>query len=135
MQYKIPSGQIQLTQLESLEGEAFFITELHQIEIKKQTYYLILGQGSCCGGKHYQVATLYQITEDKFIQVDLAFNQENQLFVEANRNQEIGMDFNIDTQILSYFHYTFDENSGFYTEDKIQIKWKLRGNGFKQMKF
>lgn len=134
VQFKTPSGQIQLTSLESQEGEAFFITELHQIEIKKQTYYLILGQGSCCGGKHYQVAKLYQIAEDNFIQVELAFNQENQLFVEANRNQEIGIDFNADTQTLSYFQYTFDESSGFYTQEKTHVKWKLSKDGFKQVK-
>ncbi len=94
---------------------------------------MILGWGTCSGGKHYQVARLYQITDETLVQVDSVFDSETTLFIGANRSQKIELKYSVDTKTLSYNSFVFDDDIGFYTDEKLEVKWKLEKNGFKKI--
>ncbi len=132
VQFRTPRGQIKMLDLESPddEGAEYFISDLQRLEKEGQAYYLLLGWGSCCGGKHYQVAKLYQITEATFILVQNAFADAQSLFIEANRSQEIALQYSPETQILSYNRYTYNEETGFYQNEKIPMQWQWGKKGF-----
>lgn len=134
-QFKTKSGRIKYLDLETSieDGAEIFITDLQRIEINNEPLYLMLGWGTCCGGKHYQLARIYQITEETLVQVDSVFDNETTLFIEANRSQKIDLKYSPESRILSYNSYVFDDEIGFYTNEKSEVKWKLKLNGFKKM--
>ena len=135
-QFKTQSGKINYIDLENPEarGPQVFITNLHPIEINNNTFYLLLGWGSCCGGKHYATARIYQIADETLVQATAQFNEEDDLLIGANRDQEINLKYNPDTKILSYNKYKFYNSMGFYAKEKTVVQWKLKKDGFKKMK-
>ena len=134
-QFKTQSGKINYIDLENPEarGPEVFITNLQRIKINNNPYYLILGWGTCCGGKHYATARVYQITGETLIQATAQFNELDDLIVGANRDQEINLKYNPDTKILSYNKYKFFNSMGFYGKEKSVAQWKLNKNGFKKI--
>jgi hypothetical protein len=134
-QFKTKSGEIKYLDLETPEndGNEIFITDLQRIEINNEPLYLVLGWGTCCGGKHYQVARIYQITDETLVQVDAVFNNESTLFIGANRSQKIELKYSLDTMTLSYNSFVFDDDIGFYTDEKSVVKWKLKKTGFEKI--
>lgn len=133
-QFKTKSGKIKYRDLESPkdDGTEIFITDLQKIEFNDNSYYLILGWGTCCEGKHYEIARIYQIREDNFVQVDAVFEGQKDLFIGANRDNEIELKYNPELKELTYNHYEFDDETGFYTREKSMIKWTLKKDGFKK---
>ncbi|MFH2143699.1 MAG: hypothetical protein ABIJ97_14840 [Bacteroidota bacterium] len=134
-QFKTKSGKIKYLDLETLKDDEteIFITDLQKIEINNAPFYLLLGWGTCCGGKHYQIARIYEITNENFVQVDSVFENETTLYIGANRSQKIELKFSPDTKILSYNNYAFDDDIGFYTNEKTEVKWELKRSGFKRI--
>ena len=134
-QFKTKSGEIKYIDLEEAEdhGVEIFITDVQTIEIDENPYYLILGRGSCCGGKHYEVARVYEISNDTLIKSDSVFNHETEVYVGANRSREIDLNYSPESRILSYKSYVFDDASGFYRDEQSEVKWKLTKKGFKKM--
>lgn len=134
-QFKTKSGEIKYLDLETPkdDGTEIFITDLQRIEINDAPFYLLLGWGTCCGGKHYQVARIYEITIENLVRVDSVFDYETTLYIEANRSQKIELKYSPDTKILSYNNYAFDDDIGFYTNKKSVVKWKLKRSGFKRI--
>jgi hypothetical protein len=131
-QFITESGTIKYVDLEEFENsdEDIFITDLQNIEIQNKPYYLILGWGTCCGGKQYEVARVFEIIKDTLIKSDSIFNNETEIYVGANRYQKIELKYSSKQKILSYNKYDFDENEGFYTEEKYIVKWNLTEKGF-----
>ena len=131
-QFRTASGGIEYQDLEELkkEEEEVFITDLQMIKIQNKPYYLILGWGTCCGGKHYSTANIYEVKNDSFIKSDSFFNSEADLYVGANRNQEIELKYSTEHKILSYNSYAFNEEIGFYKDIKTLVKWELTDKGF-----
>ena len=134
-QFKTKTGKISYVDLDEFEDhdEDIFITDLQKIEIEKKPYYLILGWGTCCGGKHYETARVYEITNDDLIKCDSIFNNESEIHSGANRTQEIELKFDTELKTLSYNSYVFDDDIGFYTEEKYEVIWKLTNSGFKKI--
>lgn len=134
-QFKTKSGEIKYLDLETQEddGTEIFITDLQRIEINDSAFYLMLGWGTCCGGKHFQVAKIYEISNETLVQVDSVFDKETTLYVGANRSQKIELKYSSISKILSYNNYVFDDDIGFYTNQKSEVKWKLKKNGFKKI--
>lgn len=134
-QFKTKSGKIKYLDLETPkdDGTEIFIKDLQRIEINDAPFYLLLGWGTCCGGKHYQVARIYEITIENLVQVDSVFDYETTLYIGANRSQKIELKYSPDTKILSYNNYAFDDDIGFYTNEKSVVKWKLKRSGFKRI--
>ena len=135
-QFRTNSGHVNLVDLEELEEgvEEVFITGLHQLEIQKKTHYLVLGWGTCCGGKHYSTARVYEVLNDSLVKSGSVFNDESEIYAGANRSQKIEMVYSAESGILSYYSYKFNEDTGFYTEDQSLVQWKLTRNGFKKLK-
>lgn len=134
-QFKTGSGKIKFADLEDdgHEGQEIFITDLQMIEIGNTPHYLILGWGSCCGGKHFGLARIYEITRDTLVQSQTLFDSEDEIYVGANRSQEIGLEYSPELKTLSYSSYPFDEETGFYKKEKTIVEWKLKKKGFKRI--
>ncbi|MGJ8734318.1 MAG: hypothetical protein ACSHW4_14270 [Cellulophaga sp.] len=135
-QYKTENNTIKHTNLKdpNTGGIDVFITGLHRIKINNQPHYLILGWGTCCGGKHHSTATVYKIADGVLQKSDTAFIGENYIFTEANRGQDIKLTYNEEKKILSYFSYPEDEETGFYKREQTLAQWKLTNKGFKKEK-
>ncbi|WP_430908870.1 hypothetical protein [Maribacter sp. 2-571] len=135
-QFKTTSGVIKYVDLEAMENDAgeVFITDLQKITISKKPYYLILGNGTCCGGKHYSTARVYEITKDSLRRCEAVFNEDAEIYAGANRGQRIGLSYDPETETLSHNGYKMDEETGFYDREKTVVQWKLTKNGFRKMK-
>ena len=135
VQFRTSSGQIKYIDLEKLEegNEEIFITDVHVLEIHDNPLYLILGWGTCCGGKQYRTARVYEIVNDTLVKSDSIFENDGEIYVGANRSQEIEMVFSQKSKILSYNSFVFNEDIGFYAEEKTVVKWKLTTSGFKRI--
>lgn len=134
-QFKTKSNNIKFIDLKEFEDgdEDFFITDLKMIEIKNKRYYLILGWGTCCGGKHYSTAKVYEIKNESLYKSEAIFNDEADLYIGANRGQKIELKYSPEQKILSYNSYGEITDSGFYGPKKSGIKWKLTKQGFKRV--
>ena len=135
-QFKTQNGRINYVDLEKPyhDGIEIFITDLQKIEFNDSSYYLILGWGTCCGGKHYEIARLYQILNNQFIQVDSMINGKKDLIIGANRGSDINLEYNPERKELSYNFYEFDDDIGFYKKEKKLVTLSLKKNGFKKLK-
>ncbi|MBJ2175860.1 hypothetical protein JBL43_16520 [Aureibaculum sp. A20] len=134
-QFKTSSGSIKFIDLdEQPEGyEEVFITGLQLIKIKKKSYYLIFGNGTCCGGTHYSTARVYEIKEDTLHKSDSLFNTKSELYIGANRSQTIALTYDSEKKILSYNSYAYLDDTGFYANMKTVIQLKLTDNGFQKI--
>ncbi|MCL5245786.1 hypothetical protein M4I21_08205 [Cellulophaga sp. 20_2_10] len=133
-QYKTENNTIKYTNLKdpNTGGIDIFITGLHSIEINNQPHYLILGWGTCCGGKHHSTATVYKIVDGVLQKSNTAFIGKDYIFTEANRGQDIKIKYDAEKKILSYFSYPEDEERGFYKREQTLAQWKLTNKGFKK---
>ncbi|WP_299339388.1 hypothetical protein [uncultured Psychroserpens sp.] len=127
VQFKNSSGQIKYQQLDSgdeyMTGEptCVIIYDIHAIKSKNKTYYLMLGWGTYGGGLHHCLARVYQITTDGFVQYETIFQGDKYLLAGANRVNKINLKYNSELGELSYFHYEYDEDNGFYNgESKVE---------------
>jgi len=134
-QFRTKIGDIKYVDLEkqSEDGTEIFITDVQWIEMNDTPFYLLLGWGTCCGGKHYEIAKVYQITYDTLIQIDSVFGKNMELVVGANRSQKIDLKYSPELKILTYNGYVFDDHIGFYKGEKLEEKWQLTKNGFKRI--
>ncbi|WP_148639339.1 hypothetical protein [Aquimarina longa] len=136
LQYKTESGAIKYVDLKKIgnEGGDIFITDLQMIKIKSKPYYLILGWGTCCGGKHYTTVKVYEIKDGSLHKSKSIFNGEDDIYIGANRGQKMELKYLPEEKILSYNSYKLKEEIGFYEREKKLVKWKLTKQGFKKMK-
>jgi len=104
------------------------------INIKNKIYYLILGWGTCCGGKHYSQVKVYEIENNKLQKAPPLFKSKTDLYIGANRGSKIGLKYNTDSKILSYNSYGEMNDTGFYSREKKFTQWKLTKTGFKKIK-
>ena len=133
-QFKIRSGRIRYVNLKDLQqgDEEIFTTDLQLIQINKKPYYLILGYGTCCGGKHYGKVNVYEIKNDNLYRCDLVFNDQAEIYAGANRGQKIALKYDPVSKILSYNSYGEITDSGFYGPKKTEVKWQLKETGFEE---
>lgn len=131
-QFRTKAGNIKFIDLDN-GNQDIFITDLKMIEIKNKTYYLILGSGTCCGGKHYATANVYEIKNDALYKSEAIFNDEANLYIGANRGSSISLKYSPEQKILSYFSYGEMTDSGFYRRKSSIVKWKLKKQGFKRI--
>ncbi len=131
-QFKVESDKINYVDLREMEDgdEDVFVTDLQLIEIEGNSHYLVLGWGTCCGGKHYSTARIYRIIDDKLIKSDSVFGSESEIYAGANRGQKIELSYSRETKILSYNSYSFDDDVGFYKDEHSIVKWKLAKKEF-----
>jgi len=134
-QYKTDAGEVKYLDLEAVEGgdEEMFITDVQLVAFNQKPHYLILGWGTCCGGKQYETARLFEIRNDSLHKCDSVFEGEPDLYVGANRGDEIGLRYDTEHKELSYYRYVFDEKVGFYKDEKKLIRWKLTHAGFERV--
>lgn len=134
-QFRTPSGNIHFVDLEifELDQPEIFITDLQLIKIEQQSYYLVLGWGTCCGGKHFSVAKIYEIKGEELIETNALFEDATEIYCEANRSQVIQLNYASDTQTLSYFSYAIDPDSGFYLDEQTKVRLKLTQKVFKPL--
>lgn len=131
-QFRSRSGVIQHMDLsENIESDhSFTFNEIHVVPNNQSPLYLILGWGSCCGGKQYEIAQAYQIKDGMLVLVNGAFDDiGSQLSIGANRNQEVQMSYSSETRTLTYTKREFDGNSGFYSDVQTQVEWKFNDEG------
>lgn len=135
-QYKNSSGSIKYINLKDKDDgdQDVFILGVHHIKINNKPHYLLLGWGTCCGGKHYSTAKVYKIEDGELQKSDTAFIGETSIFTEANRGQDIKIKYDEQKKILSYFSYPEDEETGFYGKEQTHTQWKLTNKGFKKEK-
>lgn len=133
-QFKTGSGKIDYVDLEIPEndGVEIFLFDLQNITINETTCYLILGWGTCCGGKQYEIARVYQIKDDNFILMDSQFDGQQELIIGANRGSEIDLKYDPDSKILSYNYFEYDEETGFYNQEKSIVEWHVERDGFER---
>jgi len=131
-QFITRSGKIDFVDLEkpNHEGVEIFIQDLQMIPINNEPHYLILGWGTCCGGKHYATARIYKVVGDSLIQCDSVFNDEKEIYIGGNRSQELGLNFDSKNRILTYNLYDLDEEIGFYKKSFTKESWQLKNKGF-----
>jgi len=134
-QFKTESGNIKYIDLKDADDgdEEIFITDLKMIKLKNKPFYLILGWGTCCGGKHYATAKVYGIKNDSFYKSENIFNDEANLYIGANRGDTIDLKYSSSQKLLSYNSYGELGDSGFYEQEKSVVKWKLYKKGFKRI--
>jgi len=134
-QFKTKSGDIKFIDLKDLDdgGGDVFITDLKMIEINNKPYYLILGWGTCCGGKHYSTAKVYEIKNGSLYKSESIFNDKADLYIGANRGEKMELKYSPEQKILSYFSYGEQTDSGFYEQKKSVVKWELKKQGFKRI--
>lgn len=135
-QFKTSSGEIKTIDLKGLIHEHLevYITDLQQIKISGKPYYLLLGWGSCCGGKHYSTANVFEIKEGSLQKCNSIFNGESEIYTGANRNQKIELKYDPKLKILGYNSYNLNEDSNFYEDEKSHVQWVLKENGFEKVK-
>jgi len=135
VQFKTESGEINYVDLEELEkgdNEEIFITDVQMIEIQNKACYLILGWGTCCGGKHYGTARVYEIVNNTLVKSDAIFGDEDEIYIGANRSQKIELKYSLESKTLSYNSYEFNDDIGFYKDEKSIVEWTLTKKGFKR---
>ena len=93
-----------------------------------------MGWGTCCGGKHYSTAKIYEIQNNVLVKSKSIFNGENDLYIGANRGSKIDLKYSEKEKTLSYNSYGEINDQGFYRMEKKIIKWKLMKNGFQIVK-
>lgn len=103
-----------------------YLSQLHQIQINNKTHYLIIGYGGHCGNKKYQCARVYTISNDSIIKTF-------KVCAATHRMGELNMTYDSKTKILSYNEYAFDDDTGFYSDQKSLKQWKLTNKGFKEI--
>lgn len=139
VQYETKSGDIKFVDLKKLDDfsegvEEVFTTDLKMITINNKPYYLILGWGTCCGGKHYSTAKIYEIKNGVLQKSKSMFNGENELYIGANRGSKIELKYYPKQKTLSYNSSGEMNDSGFYSRESVIVKWKLRKSGFKKVR-
>ena len=135
-QFKTKAGEIKFIDLKDGDDgdQDNFITDLYAIVINNKPYYLILGWGTCCGGTHYANAKVYEIRDGSLYKCETIFNDKDDVFIQANRNQRISLNYSPEEKMLSYNSYGEMNDSGFYGEQIAVVKWKLEKQGFKKIK-
>mgnify|MGYP000247626866 FL=1 len=103
----------------------WLVYDIYPLKLENEMRYLLLGWGSCCGGKHHKIARIYKIKNDSFVQCDSVFSNDSEIRAGANRRQKIEMSYSPKSRTLSYNAYSFDDTIGFYTHELELIKWKL----------
>jgi hypothetical protein len=134
-QYRTVNGgvKVQDLEVEEDEGEDVFITDLYTIEIDSKVCYLLLGWGTCCGGKQHEKARVYEIKNGGLVKSKTVFEGRNEIYVGANRTQETGMNYSVKSKTLTYIQYEVDKETSFFTNEKTVVKWKLTKSGFKRI--
>lgn len=131
-QFKTQAGDIKFIDLKDADDgdHNITITDLKMIQVKNKAYYLILGWGTCCGGKHYSTAKVYEIKDGIFSKSKGIFNGKDDLYIGANRGARIALKYHPELKTLSYNSYGEIGDSGFYEQEKRVVKWKLKKQGF-----
>ncbi|MCR9153598.1 MAG: hypothetical protein NXI09_05770 [Bacteroidetes bacterium] len=134
-QYKSSDGKVHLYDLEEANGirGEIYVKQVHQISINQERHYLILGWGSCCGGKQFEVARVYRFKDGDLIKLDAFKKPHKELYIGANRSQEIKLNYQPQSKTLSYTSYILEEDTGFYSDTSKMKQWLLEPNGFKQL--
>lgn len=135
-QFRTHNGKVKHQRLDSGnewetgEPTSVLIYKINTIKIDGKTFYLFLGYGTYGGGKHHSLARVYTIEGDKMILCKSMFEEEDYLYVGANRMNEINLDYNSDLKELSYNHYNFDDSIGFYDGNKERKTFVLKNKKF-----
>lgn len=135
-QYKTDSGMVHCQKLDSgNEGKTgaptdVVIYDIHTLLIENEPHYLLLGWGTHGSGKHHSLARVYKIEEDTLRQCDTIFEGQPDLAVYANRINKIELQYTPKTQTITYYHYEYDPDSGFFKREGSMEKWFLKNKVF-----
>lgn len=135
-QFKTKSGKIRIANLEEIGvdyDEDLFITGLHYLELNNESYYLVIGVGGHCGNTKYSIARAYKILNDTIVKCDSIFENKSELESGTSRTGKIEMTYSSESNIFSYNKYIFNEENGFYSDEKSIVKWLFTKNGFKKI--
>ncbi len=112
--------------------EDLYVVSLKRIEINNQPHYLIIGYGGHCGNHIYQIARVFKISDNTLVKCESIFGNKDEIDVGTGRTGKIEMKYSTETKILSYNQYEFDEDIGFYTDEKSKVIWELTKSGFEK---
>ena len=136
IQFKTKSGKIKYKRLDSgIERETgeptdVIIYDIHNIRIKDESYYLLLGWGTHGGGLHHSLARVYKIKDEEVVLCDSFFDGDKYLHVGAPRVGKIDLQYNYETKELSHNYYEYDASVGFYDPKENKRIWLLENDKF-----
>lgn len=136
LQFKTKSGKIKYKRLDSgIEQETgeptdVIIYDIHNIKIKDESYYLILGWGTHGGGLHHGLARVYKIKDEEIVLCDSFFDGEKYIPVYTNRVFKIDLKYNSEAKTLSHNHFEYDESVGYYKPKENKRIWLLENDKF-----
>ena len=136
LQFKTKSGKIKYKRLDSgIEQETgeptdVIIYDIHNIRIKDEFYYLLLGWGTHGGGRHHSLARVYKIKDEEIVLCDSFFDGEKYLHIGAPRVGRIDLQYNYETKELSHNYYEYDASVGFYKPTGNIRIWLLENDKF-----
>jgi hypothetical protein len=136
VQFKTSTNQIKTVnfqEIDSIVDPALNLKDIHTIQINNKPHYLITWYGGHCGNHTYEIARVYKIVNENLVRCENIFENDYQIEVGTHRSGKIKMQYSPKNKILSYFHYNFNEDTGFYDYKRSSlIKWKLTRKGFKK---
>ncbi len=136
LQFKTKSGKIKYKRLDSgIEQETgeptdVIIYDIHNIRIKDEFYYLLLGWGTHGGGRHHSLARVYKIKDEEIVLCDSFFDGEKYIPVYTNRVFKIDLKYNSEAKTLSHNHFEYDESVGYYKPKANKRIWLLENDKF-----
>lgn len=136
IQFKTKSGKIKYKRLDSgIERETgeptdVIIYDIHNIRIKDESYYLLLGWGTHGGGLHHGLARVYKIKDEEIVLCDSFFDGEKYIPVYTNRVFKIDLKYNSEAKTLSHNHFEYDESVGYYKPKEDKKIWLLENDKF-----
>lgn len=136
LQFKTKSGKIKYKRLDSgIERETgeptdVIIYDIHNIKIKDESYYLLLGWGTHGGGLHHGLARVYKIKDEEIVLCDSFFDGEKYIPVYTNRVFKIDLKYNSEAKTLSHNHFEYDESVGYYKPKENKRIWLLENDKF-----
>jgi len=136
IQFKTKSGKIKYKRLDSgIERETgeptdVIIYDIHNIRIKDESYYLLLGWGTHGGGLHHGLARVYKIKDEEVVLCDSFFDGEKYIPVYTNRVFKIDLKYNSEAKTLSHNDFEYDESVGYYKPKEDKKIWLLENDKF-----
>ena len=136
LQFKTKSGKIKYKRLDSGneretgEPTDVIIYDIHNIKIKDESYYLLLGWGTHGAGLHHSLARVYKIKDEEVVLCDSFFDGNKYIQVYTNRIFKIDLMYNSETKTLSHNHFEYDASAGFYKPKEDKKIWLLENDKF-----
>ena len=101
-------------------ADASFYT-IDQIKRERSTLYILSGYGTFGSGKHHWSVRIFEEDENSLSECFECYPDRKPIDIHCNRTQDVELTFDPNSQTLSWKHFGFDDDMGFFTDT---FQWK-----------